>query len=317
MRPRLTGGRIMSGGYQLMDGTFSKPRACVTTLLTVDQQRTVSNHVDQYQLLRSIAYTPYGHRSSDQGCLGFNGEWLDSSALHYFLGNGYRAFCPAFTRFRSPDSMSPFGSGGLNAYGYCGQDPINYRDPTGHSRVGMIYSSLRKLFGWRKGHARSQSIGRNVVETIHSSVAPVALAPVKLFDRRNGLGKVNAPGRGWDDTYVTMNVTTGQEGVKGRRYLGLHGSDLDYKSSLEAGLDIKHSAPRRADGPGFYYSKDLTIALRFAKAHGGQGHVYGVYGSQGLVEGVDTFDSNSFLGHIGVIRESGFKHVIVRDYIQY
>jgi hypothetical protein len=36
-------------------------------------------------------------------------------------------------RFNSPDSLSPFGEGGLNAYAYCIGDPINRRDPTGHA----------------------------------------------------------------------------------------------------------------------------------------------------------------------------------------
>ncbi|MFC9753074.1 RHS repeat-associated core domain-containing protein [Streptomyces sp. NPDC056921] len=35
-------------------------------------------------------------------------------------------------RFHSPDSLSPFGDAGLNAYAYCLGDPINRVDPTGH-----------------------------------------------------------------------------------------------------------------------------------------------------------------------------------------
>ena len=48
------------------------------------------------------------------------------------LGNGYRAFNPVLMRFNSPDSWSPFGEGGLNAYVYCIGDPVNRDDPTGH-----------------------------------------------------------------------------------------------------------------------------------------------------------------------------------------
>lgn len=64
--------------------------------------------------------------------LGFNGERLDpvSGATH--LGNGYRAFYPALRRFNRPDSLSPFGHGGMNSYAYCAGDPINRADPSGH-----------------------------------------------------------------------------------------------------------------------------------------------------------------------------------------
>ncbi len=34
------------------------------------------------------------------------------------LGNGYRAYSPVLMRFNSPDSWSPFGEGGVNAYAY-------------------------------------------------------------------------------------------------------------------------------------------------------------------------------------------------------
>jgi RHS repeat-associated protein len=92
-----------------------------------------------------LAYTPYGHRPPESGLLsllGFNGERPDPVTGHYLLGNGYRAFNPVLMRFNSPDSWSPFGKGGLNAYAYCVGDPVNRNDPTGHTSP-----LLAKLFG--------------------------------------------------------------------------------------------------------------------------------------------------------------------------
>lgn len=65
--------------------------------------------------------------------LGFNGERPDPVTGHYLLGNGYRAFNPELMRFNSPDSWSPFGKGGLNAYAYCAGDPVNRIELDGHS----------------------------------------------------------------------------------------------------------------------------------------------------------------------------------------
>uniref|UniRef100_UPI0035CD242A RHS repeat-associated core domain-containing protein n=1 Tax=Pseudomonas ulcerans TaxID=3115852 RepID=UPI0035CD242A len=63
---------------------------------------------------------------------GYNGELLESVTGHYLLGMGYRAYSPVLRIFTQPDSWSPFGAGGLNAYAYCEGDPVNAADPTGH-----------------------------------------------------------------------------------------------------------------------------------------------------------------------------------------
>jgi RHS repeat-associated protein len=92
-----------------------------------------------------LAYAPYGvchQRPGGASVLAFNGERPEPATGHYLLGNGYRAFNPALMRFNSPDSLSPFGRGGLNAYGYCAADPVNTQDPTGHF---ALFKTLRRL----------------------------------------------------------------------------------------------------------------------------------------------------------------------------
>lgn len=104
--------------------------AQATRLLATDMQSSVMHSAQQAQ-----TYTPYGHQRGANSLLsivGFNGEKPDSMTGHYLLGRGYRAFNPVLMRFNSPDNLSPFGKGGFNAYAYCGNDPINRSDPTGH-----------------------------------------------------------------------------------------------------------------------------------------------------------------------------------------
>jgi len=98
-------------------------------------------------------YSAYGLRGTHNQrvtLLGFNGELADSVAVYYLLGNGYRAFNPNLMRFNSPDSWSPFGDGGLNAYAYCGGDPINNTDPTGHRK---FWKKIRNAVGFQKKRA--------------------------------------------------------------------------------------------------------------------------------------------------------------------
>jgi RHS repeat-associated protein len=115
-------------------------------LLATDQQRSVLNVLDVARP-HSMTYTPYGHRPAENGLLsllGFNGERPDSVTGCYLLGNGYRAFNPVLMRFISPDSWSPFGEGGLNAYAYCVGDPVNREDSTGHAGwLTKIFKTIR------------------------------------------------------------------------------------------------------------------------------------------------------------------------------
>ncbi|HCS42761.1 MAG TPA: Rhs family protein [Pseudomonas sp.] len=116
------------------------------TLLATDQQRSVLNALDSSKP-KALAYSPYGHRPRENGLLsllGFNGEQPDPVTGHYHLGNGYRQFNPVLMRFNSPDSWSPFGKGGLNAYAYCSGDPINYVDPNGHTLTGIVATFTRR-----------------------------------------------------------------------------------------------------------------------------------------------------------------------------
>jgi len=113
-----------------------------SALLATDTQNSVLHAEDT-----AIGYTPYGHRETVTGLPGlpgFNGEQPDPVTGHYLLGNGYRAYNPILMRFNSPDSLSPFGEGGLNAYAYCVGDPVNRSDPTGH--FGWLISAVSKLF---------------------------------------------------------------------------------------------------------------------------------------------------------------------------
>lgn len=69
--------------------------------------------------------------------LGYNGQLHEPRSCSQILGNGYREYNPVLRRFHSPDSLSPFGEGGINAYAYCEGDPVNHTDPSGHFLVPL------------------------------------------------------------------------------------------------------------------------------------------------------------------------------------
>ena len=105
-----------------------------SVLFAVDAMRTVIAGSAELSFAK-MCYQAYGLSSPQPSIVpGFNGESRDAVTGCYLLGAGYRLYSPVMMRFCSPDSSSPFGEGGLNAYAYVSCDPVNYSDPTGHGK---------------------------------------------------------------------------------------------------------------------------------------------------------------------------------------
>lgn len=124
-----------------------------TVLLATDNKNSVIAEVVGDKTT-PIAYSAYGHQSAQQDVvtrLGFNGELRESKIGWYLLGRGYRAYNPRLMRFHSPDSWSPFGWGGLNAYMYCVGDPVNRSDPTGHFSLLKFFFAVDRFFSGDPG----------------------------------------------------------------------------------------------------------------------------------------------------------------------
>ncbi|NIF26293.1 RHS repeat-associated core domain-containing protein [Pantoea sp. Tr-811] len=97
-------------------------------LLATDGQRSVLSGSSSPRR----AYSPYGTLGNARGpWLGFAGQQRDQLTGNYPLGNGHRFYSPTLMRFMVADRLSPFSKGGINAYAYCGGDPVNRVDPSG------------------------------------------------------------------------------------------------------------------------------------------------------------------------------------------
>ncbi|MDH0729347.1 RHS repeat-associated core domain-containing protein [Pseudomonas sichuanensis] len=92
-----------------------------------------------------LAYTAYGQLPdlARIGLLGFTGQMLQRDLQGYLLGNGHRLYNPQLMRFVCPDTLSPFGEGGVNTYAYCEGDPVNNVDPSGRIAFPNILKFLR------------------------------------------------------------------------------------------------------------------------------------------------------------------------------
>ncbi|VVQ00623.1 hypothetical protein PS910_03773 [Pseudomonas fluorescens] len=110
-----------------------------STILGVDAQGSVVQ-VQAGQKATTLSYTAFGYSPAAtfaNSLAGFDGERPEPITGCYPLGNGYRFYAPSLMRFYAPDNMSPFGHGGYHSYLYCGADPVNFVDRTGHMRTSL------------------------------------------------------------------------------------------------------------------------------------------------------------------------------------
>jgi RHS repeat-associated protein len=186
------------------------------TLLATDQQKSVLHSVGR-AVSQPQSYAPYGHRPTTDGLLnvlGFNGERPDPVTGHYLLGQGHRSYNPILMRFNSPDTLSPFGEGGINSYAYCSGDPINYVDPTGSNSIFSLIADGLNLVKNRISRAYYKNSGKLRVGA-SSPLANVESAPrtiagedvvlkwnmkynktsIKTISKKSDLGFLEQPGR--------------------------------------------------------------------------------------------------------------------------
>ncbi|MEG2041383.1 MAG: RHS repeat-associated core domain-containing protein, partial [Hafnia sp.] len=224
-----------------------------TTLLANDQQRSVlrvASKADQQP--KSISYSPYGHRCAENGLLsllGFNGERPDPVSGHYLLGNGYRAFNPVLMRFNSPDSLSPFGNGGLNSYLYCLGDPVNLHDPNGKYSLSRFLPS--RLDGLQRPMGRNGRTYMNGPEQVFNTVTTQRPSRSFSYSNPNYSGRRHSSASQNPLPPSTEELTSWDE-------IGFHGSTEANAKSLMAGLDPSYAGAENGltYGEGFYITPD-------------------------------------------------------------
>lgn len=274
---------------QFDDHVLAEQRAAETVLPATDLQRSVLHSVDA-QGQQGIAYSPYGHRPSGSdvfSLLGFAGERPDPVTGHYPLGKGYRAYNPVLMRFNQPDSLSPFGEGGVNAYAYCQGDPVNRSDPTGHTWWFLIAraETLRwvKTFPAHAEAARVMALAdaqaasvspRPLLPQVAAVPAQPSVTPLKLVSNNSPRpfgSKASQPHSASKALKRLQGPNVGQRsgvsqgnGLKRKEFDPLKHADEEFvkahrrlADTLPNGLELRHYARMELWKKGYFYD-DLT-----------------------------------------------------------
>lgn len=247
---------IVRAEYHAVAQQNSDSGAFVTRLLATDQQQSVLGIHGPEPFIRRVAYSPCGFRLpvlKSLAVLGFNGERQELVAQTYMLGNGYREFNPSLMRFSSPDSMSPFGIGGLNYYGYCLQDPINFQDPSGRFSMRKFLSRAYEWVARKVGfHKIAKGTGQ-LFETVTTS-------QTKTYTHLTRARSASAP--------LHAVRPLGGEVPKNWDLIGYHGSSMEYGPSLRSGLDPQYQGSSTAllFGKGFYLAPEPQAPSLYASS---------------------------------------------------
>ena len=126
----------------------------------------------------------------------YRGYYYDEDTKLYYLNARY--YSPEWRRFISPDDTSyldPENVNGLNLYCYCGNDPVNYCDPSGH---------IPEWLGWILG---GLLIAASVAITV-ASLGGTAIAAVAITGGITGgmAGALNAVSTGGN---IGQGIVTG------------------------------------------------------------------------------------------------------------
>lgn len=118
--------------------------------------------------------------------LGFNGERQDPASGMTHLGNGYRTYNAVLMRFHCPDSISPFGRGGINPYAYCNDDPVNRADPSGHISGSAIFGIVAGILGlsmalFTGGSSIAAAVAATSAETTAIAAAGISWTSVAVW----------------------------------------------------------------------------------------------------------------------------------------
>ncbi|QJQ11741.1 RHS repeat-associated core domain-containing protein [Pseudomonas putida] len=188
-----------------------------------------------------INYNAYGYtKMLIQGryTSGFNGAYFDIHTHGYHLGQGYRMYSPALPRFTSPDFLSPFGRGGINAYAYCNGDPVNRIDPHGTSAIlfiaGILQRGLKQAMkpaskgAYKAANTdfhRDRNIQVNAVSRLMNDysrdptgvTARVKHLPPNVLAKGTGHLKLNDPGRIWASHMTDVGYIEQHENIMMQR----------------------------------------------------------------------------------------------------
>ena len=101
----------------------------------------------------------------------YKGYYYDKESNLYYLNSRY--YSPIYYRFISIDDIDYLKSesiNGINLYAYCGNDPINYTDPSGHFTISLLVGLIVSFVIGSSASAISQYVQYGSVNWLQAGI---------------------------------------------------------------------------------------------------------------------------------------------------
>ncbi|MBF0035791.1 RHS repeat-associated core domain-containing protein [Citrobacter freundii] len=196
--------------------------------------------------------------------IGYTGQRRSGVSGHYLLGNGYRGFNPVLKRFAGQDSLSPFGQGGEHGFAYCGGDPVNRSDSSGHifGLQGLLVDVFAAVFrntrrisevlgeelsahferGALEGEGVVSVAGKGDIYSLNAQSCTIA----SIYDGRSSAGTIlHIPTN--DATYIDEAIDTAlsEMGSEAGPHMRVQLVGSDWPSSRPIGVAVEESVRAR------------------------------------------------------------------------
>ena len=221
----------------------------------------------------SYAYDAWGNHTvtldtngiATRNPIRYRGYYYDTETKLYYLNARY--YNPEWRRFISPDDTAYLDTesvNGLNLYCYCGNDPVNYADPSGH-----WIETVFDLF----------SLGVSVIEVVINPADPLAWAglagdALDLIPFLTGVGETIKGVR-----VVAKGVDVADDAMDTIRFMKAVDRAEDF---ADGGLNIAKALDRTSDG--FTISNRLD-GIRIHSSFMGNGKI--IPGSKLRLDGIN------------------------------
>lgn len=96
----------------------------------------------------------------------YNHEYYDEESGFYYLRGRY--YDPSVRRFTTPDPAED----GINWYAYCGNNPVDYIDPSGYAKT-IVTKKMGEDYFWTKYYS-----GNDLLELFNTSSTPETIAKI-------------------------------------------------------------------------------------------------------------------------------------------